>query len=263
MEQLVDSSYREYDYIDSFARIDEILSTPQGNFQEVNSLPDRDKLTYSNGFYANCSAIFMDIRESSELPNHYKRPALAKLYRAFISEAVAILNSESGCRELNIVGDCVWAVINTPFKSDIDDVYSLTAMLNSLMKVLNYKLRKASYLHPIRAGIGAAWGRALMVQAGYRGTGINDVVYMGDVVNRASKLAAMANVRQTPKYQQPYWYKGLSTETYSPPIYLSNNFVGNLKADNTKWITKDQVNDCYTADVVNTQMNDWYNENCN
>lgn len=51
------------------------------------------------------------------------------------------------------------------------------------MKVLNYKLKKAGYDTPIKAGTGASWGRALMIKAGLSGSGINDVVYMGDVVN--------------------------------------------------------------------------------
>jgi class 3 adenylate cyclase len=44
---------------------------------------------------------------------------------------------------------------------------------------------------PIRSGIGMSYGRALMIKAGFNGSGINDVVYMGDVVNRASKLAGL------------------------------------------------------------------------
>src|SRR5680860_1119371 len=98
----MDSNYREYKHIDSFARIDEILKQPSTNFEEKQSLPDRDALTYTNGFYAYCSAMFVDIRDSSKLPDIYNRPALAKLYRAFISEMVSIMNGNAKARAINI-----------------------------------------------------------------------------------------------------------------------------------------------------------------
>ncbi|MGE2690345.1 adenylate/guanylate cyclase domain-containing protein [Mycolicibacterium pulveris] len=240
----MDSNHKPYDHVASFSRIDDILALPRGNYEEVKELPDRDALTFENGFYAYCSAIFVDIRDSSSLPTHYNRPALAKLYRAYISEAVAILNSFEKTREINIVGDGVWAVVNTPKKSDINAVFSLGARINTLMKVLNYKLDKAGYEEPVKAGVGMDYGRALMIKAGFKGSGINDVVYMGDVVNHAAKLAAKAN------------------KDYSPPIFIGNVFANNLDADRTELITKDYLNDCYTADCVNTAMNDWYKENC-
>jgi class 3 adenylate cyclase len=111
---MMDSNYRAYEHVASFERVDEILAQPQTNFEEVPSLPDRDRLTFDNGFYANCSAMFVDLRDSSKLPDHYNRPALAKLYRAYISELAAIMNGTPMTREVNIVGDCVWAVFNTP-----------------------------------------------------------------------------------------------------------------------------------------------------
>jgi class 3 adenylate cyclase len=241
----VDSNYKTYNYVTSFPRIDGILAQPQSDYEEVNELPDRDRLTYSNGFYANCSALFADIRESSKLPGLYKRPALAKLYRAYISEMVAIMNGNEQAREVNIVGDCVWAVFNTPLKKHIDGVFSTAAQANSLVKILSYKLVKARYAQPISVGIGMAYGRALMIKAGYNGSGIADVVYMGDVVNQAAKLAAQGS-------------NGYGV----PPVMIDDVFASNLSEDNQKLVTKDRNRSCYTANVVNTAMNNWYEENC-
>ena len=181
----MEANYKPYDYLAGLDRIDNILAIPQSNYEELDTLPSRDKLTFTNGFYANkCAAVFVDIRESSSLPSIYKRPALARLYRAYISEAVAILNACEKTVEVNIVGDGVWAIYNTPYKADIDGVFVAIARVNSLMKVLNYKLKEAGYNTPIKAGIGASWGRALMVKAGLSGSGINDVVYMGEGLPR-------------------------------------------------------------------------------
>jgi class 3 adenylate cyclase len=235
----MDSNYRVYDYVASAKRIDDYLAQPAGNFEDVDSLPDRDRLTFTNGFYANCSAIFVDIRDSSSLPKHYNRPALAKPYRSYLSEMVAIFNSDPGTREVNIAGDAVWAVVNTPLQRDIDDVFAFAYTANSLMQLINKKLAAAGYDKPIKAGIGASWGRALMVKAGYSGSGINDVVYMGDVVNEAAHLAAKAN------------------EGWQDAIFVSGDFYGNLNDHNKGLLKYNQTHRCYSGNVIWKAMNEW------
>jgi class 3 adenylate cyclase len=153
----MDASHKAYDPLTSYERIDGILAQSSDDYEEVDTLPVRDKLTYTNGFYANCAALFVDIRDSSKLPSQYQRPTLAKIYGAFISELVAVMNADSGAREINIVGDCVWSVVNTPYTTDIDDVFATAYTANSLLKVLNYKLVKAGYSPGIRCGIGMSW----------------------------------------------------------------------------------------------------------
>lgn len=175
----MDGNYRYYNYVESFARLDEILSPGNTSFEEVDALPSRDRLTFTNGFYGYCTALFVDIRDSSRFPDAYQRRVLARIYRAFISETVAILNGEKTVREVNIVGDCVWAVYNTAQISDIDNVFSTATQVNILENVLAFKMEKAGLKTPIRFGIGLSYGRALMIKAGYKGSTINDVVYWG------------------------------------------------------------------------------------
>lgn len=253
----MDSNYKPYDHVASARRIGDYLTESTGTYEECDSLPDRDKLTFSNGFYANCSAIFMDIRESSKLPDHYKRPRLARIYRAYLSELVAIFNGVAQTREVNIAGDAAWAVINTPNKTDIKDVIDLAASANSLMKVLNYKMTKAGYGHPIRAGIGISYGRALMIKAGYSGSGINDVVYMGDVVNQAAKLAAYASS----EIENPSVY-AFASEKYVPSVVISDTIYLNLKDEYKKFFSFDASRQCYTGSIIHTVMEEWYEENC-
>jgi class 3 adenylate cyclase len=237
----VDGNYKPYDYFKSAERIKEILDQPAGSFQEVDGLPDRDKLTFTNGYYGTCSALFIDIRGSSALTQKYKRPTLAKIYRAFISEMVALLNSDPYVREVSIVGDCVWAVYNTPLQSHIDDVFRIAYQANTLRKLLNHHFQKKG-IDPISIGIGADWGRALMIKAGYSGSGINEVIYMGDVVNRAAHLAHEAG-RQ-----------------WRDPIFVGSAFQGNLNEHNQELLKQQYVQglgNIYTGDVVHTNMNDW------
>jgi len=55
-----------------------------------------------------------------------------------------------------------------------------------MMSVLNFKFIKrwGANFKEIQAGIGVALGIALVIKAGFSGSGINDLIYMGDVVNR-------------------------------------------------------------------------------
>lgn len=244
----MDGNFKSYDHLASFSRIDEILAQPQSNFTEADSLPDRDKLTFANGFYAYCTALFVDIRDSSNLPSHYKRPRLARIYRAFISEAVAILNSDLYVREVNIVGDCVWAVYNTPRKSDINDIFALACRVNSLEDVINHKLAKAGYETPVYFGIGLSYGRALMIKAGYKGSTINDVVYMGDVVNQAAHLASRGG-------------KG-NAWSRTARIHMDGVFRQNLNEHNQglTQLVEYYPTEVYSSNAVNVAMRDWLDQ---
>lgn len=235
------SSFRVYDHVASAKRISEILDQSDVSYEERDSLPSRDDLTFTNGFYANCTAIFIDIRQSSALPGKYKRPKLARLYRAFISEAVAVMNGDSNCREINVVGDGAWCVVNTPYKTNIDEAFGTVYSLNSMVKILNHKTGNRGF-DPIRVGIGASWGRALMVKAGLSGSAINDVVYMGDVVNEAAKLASYG-----------------SANLFQAPIHVSSGFYSNLNDHNRGFLQSRWADGgyCYAGNVVSTGMEEW------
>lgn len=238
----------KYDVGKSAERMDEILNASNSEYSDKDKVPKRTELTYKNGFYVNITAIFIDIVGSSDMTDSHKRPTLAKMYRSFLSECVAIMNAEDTCKEININGDCVWGVFNTPQKSDVDNVISVAAKLNSMVQILNYKLGKKGYSE-IAVGIGIDYGRALMVKAGYSSSGLNDVIWMGDVVNSACHICGKAgrNGRE--------------------PLVVSECIYGNLNEDNKKLLS--QFTDTsdwktyYQGNIVNCVMNEWYKENCN
>jgi class 3 adenylate cyclase len=237
----MDGDFKTYSYTNSSERIKEILDQPGGAFEEVDGLPDRDKLTFTNGFYGMCSAVFIDIRDSSTLTTKHKRPTLAKIYRAFISEMVAVLNSDPFVREVNIVGDCVWGVYKTTQKPHIDDVFRIAYEANTLLKLLNHHYAKKD-IAPLKVGIGIDYGRVLMIKAGFSGSGINDVIYMGDVINRAAHLAHEAG------------------RGWADPIYVGGVFHQNLNDHNQQLLTERYVSGLgtvHTGNVVHTVMNNW------
>ncbi|MDC7104617.1 adenylate/guanylate cyclase domain-containing protein [Corynebacterium falsenii] len=238
----MDGNYSPYDWTASSARIKAILDQPAGAYEEVEGLPDRDKLTFSNGFYGMCSAIFIDIRDSSGLTSKHNRPVLAKIYRSFISEMVAVLNSDPNVREVNIVGDCVWASYKTTRVNHINDVFVIAAQANTLLKLLNHHYEKAE-ITQLSIGIGVEYGRVLMIKAGYSGSTISDVVYMGDVVNRAAHLAHLAG-----------------RDWGSSPVVVGDDFYANLNEHNqgllrAQWTSG--IETVYQGDPIIPQMDDW------
>lgn len=241
----MEAKFQFYDHIASDGRIKEILDSSE-KFEEVNEIPGRDKLTYSNGYYVNCTALFIDIRGSSQLPDKHTRPVLGKIYRSYLSECVAVINGDVNCREVFINGDCVSGVLNTPYKNNIDEAFSTAARLNSLINILNWRLEQKGYT-PLRCGIGLAYGRALMLKAGYKGSGVNDVIWMGDVVNEASNLCHQGN-------------KGLrSTQQISVTVY------NNLKDRNKEllkpvYLSNGWMIDQYEGDIINSSMEEWLKE---
>ncbi|PAL04095.1 adenylate/guanylate cyclase domain-containing protein [Peribacillus simplex] len=236
------NNYNSYDFEKSRGRIDDILNS-SSTFEEKKTIPKRDDLTYTNGYYVWCTSLFVDLRDSSQLPQIHQSRVLAKIYRAYISEIVAIINGVNQCKEINIVGDCVSAIFETPYKADIDNVFSAAAMINSLINTLNYKLKKKGYTE-IKAGTGIAYGKVLMIKAGYNGSGINDVVYMGEAVNRASKMCSKASKEtSSPLVVTPAFYKEL------------NEHNRNLLTSNSDWSI-----DYYHGYVYNIAMNDWLKE---
>lgn len=241
------TNHIKYEIEKSAERIDNILSSGSGNYEDKEKLPSRNNLSYANGFYVNVSALFIDIVGSSSMTDVHNRPVLAKTYRCFISECTAIINSSILCEEININGDCVWGVFDTASKSDIDHVFNLAAKLNSLITILNYKLRKKGY-SSISVGIGIDYGRALMIKAGYSGSGLNDVVWMGDVVNSACHLSGIAgrNGRNT--------------------IVVSSCVYSNLNEHNRHLLhmfsSPYESTRLYEGEVINTEMNEWYKSHC-
>lgn len=240
-----------YDYLDSISRIDDYLNN-HNDYQECGDIPARNSLTYSNGFYVDCYALFVDIRSSSKLPKQYQKRVLARIYRSYISELTAIMQDFSNCKEINIVGDCVSGIFSRNGKDDVMQPFQAAYTINGVVKILNHKLEKKG-LSPIKIGIGLAKGKALMIQAGFKGSGLNDVVWMGDVVNQASNLCNSANK------------KGNDVIVVSNDVY--DELYGKLGANNIpyqKMLKKTHYfDDYYTGDITLVSILEWLNSNSN
>lgn len=206
------TNHHKYDIRKSVQRIKDILGANNSNLPHLKKIPSRNSLTFQTGCYVDVTSLFIDIVGSSSLTEVHKRTTLAKVYNCFISESIAVMSASSLCKEISINGDCVWGAFDTHFKADFDTVFNIAVQLNTTINTLNSELAKK--YSKIEVGIGMDCGLALMTKAGYSGSGLNDVIWMGDVVNTACHIANKAG-RQ-----------GKS------PILVSENIFSKLSADN-------------------------------
>ena len=240
-----------YDYRAGKSRIEEILSSPMA-INEANKLPSIENLTYENAYYSWISAIFVDIRNSTEMFSDSKdREETVRAVRAFTSEIIEILRGDDLERELGIRGDCVYAVYTTPTQNDINNIFTKACWVNTYLKMLNSLLSKHGF-DTIRAGIGLATGHDHVIKAGRKNVGINATVWVGEAVAMASKLSAYGDKN------------GISRIVCSSLFY--SNMIEALERENASknpasWFHTSQYlpNGARHSDVIMSDMNDWIN----
>lgn len=180
-----------YDYKEGKRRIEEIINNNL-KIENDKEIPTDEYFTYENAYYGWVSAIFVDIRNSTQLFTSQNQEAVSKVVRCFSSEIIEILRASNEIREIGIRGDCVYAIYNTPLKQNIQDILDQAITVNTFLTMLNQMLRNEN-LPTVKAGIGAASAQELVVKAGRKGVGINNAVWIGKAVTYASVLSSQAN----------------------------------------------------------------------
>ncbi|MGI6251558.1 MAG: adenylate/guanylate cyclase domain-containing protein [Anaerolineaceae bacterium] len=180
-----------YDYKAGGKRVKEILDN---KLEVINQgkLPSVEELTFDNAYYSWVTAIFVDIRDSSSLFSVEDKVKVSKIVRGFTSECTEILRNDSNLREIGIRGDCVYAIYTTPYQKDIYECADKSFYINTYMIMLNTLLTE-KLLPTIRVGIGIGTAQELVVKAGRKGVGINNPVWIGDAVTKASNLSSISN----------------------------------------------------------------------
>ena len=225
-------NHSTYNFSNSLDRIDEILNSSDYNYENKNGIPSESSLTFKNGFYIDITVVFVDIRGSKELANKHTRPVLAKIYRSYISEVIAVMKGNSTINDIFIEGDGVWAVFNTTTEKDVQEVFDTTAEISSLINTLNKKLERKKYT-PIKVGIGLDYGQALYIKAGYSGSGINEIVWIGKVVGEAAKLSNYGN-----------------REWYDKRTMVSKRVYSMLSEHQQSLLEWNSYRECYHEDII-------------
>lgn len=240
-----------YNFRNSKANIINILrsKTP---IETKESIPSDNEFTYENGIVSWVSAIFVDIKNSSELFAS-KDEKLARLLRAFTSEIITIFQESDNYRQIGIRGDCVYGIYSTPQKTDVDDVFNIAVLTNTFLKMFNEILKNEHYT-TIGAGIGLGCDEELIIKAGRSGTGINDKIWIGKAVVDASNLSSVAK-------RHGFDNIAMNSCFYSNIIDIEKK----LNPQSQNWIKKVQYygqyfyEPFYQCDMVRTDFNDWIN----
>lgn len=239
----MDASYSYYDYTKSIDRINNILNDSDSNYDKHTGIPSKNLLTYDNGFYVDVTILFVDIRGSKELTTKHTRPVLAKIYRAYISEVIAAMKGNTCINEIYIEGDGLWAVFNTTTKDDVDSVFTTAYTISSLIDILNVKLIKKKY-SSLKIGIGIDDGESLYIKAGSKGSGINEVVWIGKTVGQTAALCSYGNKKIDDRR-----------------IMVSETVYSNLSEHNKSLLVENISRGCYHGNVIRKDMQEWVTKN--
>lgn len=238
-----------YDYKAGKQRLEKILDNDM-EVVEQDKLPNDDDFTFTNGYYSWISAIFVDMRDSTELCANEDKEKLAKVFRSFSSEIIEILRDDDNLREIGIRGDCVYAVYTNPNKADVFETANKCFYINTFMEMLNQLFREHG-LPEIKVGIGMSTAKELVVKAGRKGVGINSKIWIGKAVSRACHYADYGSK------------DGNSAIVMGTCSY--NNMIDTLEKNNPgkkpkEWFIyhKDEGEGAYyTADVIKTDFDNW------
>ncbi|MDD2371624.1 MAG: adenylate/guanylate cyclase domain-containing protein [Firmicutes bacterium] len=174
-----------YDYDAGKERIRNILNMNQP-IKEVRLIPSDDNFTYDNGIRAWVTSVFVDLRNSTKLFKEVDELKVSKIIRSFTSEVIEIMRDNEKHKEIGIRGDCVYGIFSTPDKVDMDKIFEMAAHIHTLVKYLSNIFCEHNF-PSIKAGIGIGSEEVLVIKTGRKGTGINDKVWIGGAVIRASK----------------------------------------------------------------------------
>ncbi len=240
-----------YDYKAGKQRVDDILNNKL-EVLDKETIPNEDNFTYENAYYGWVTAIFVDIRNSTELFNHKDKVIVSKIIRSFTSEIIEILRPFENLREIGIRGDCVYAIYTTPSNTDEYNLFLATAYINTYLEQLNVQLSEKNYPR-IKAGIAMATAKELVIKAGKKGSGINNLVWIGRAVTTAAKLSSLANKNGNyPIIYSKDSYDNFINKTSYTPEEIKRYFTPKTSIDFGKY---------YTADLYISEYDDWIKTN--
>ncbi|MGE9752984.1 adenylate/guanylate cyclase domain-containing protein [Bacillus inaquosorum] len=244
-----------YDYIERKKKVEEILDKTN-EVNKVKKFPRDEDFTYTNGYKAWTSAIFVDLRDSTSLFKDKNDVDIAKVIRGFTSEIIEILrkDADDNIKEIGIRGDCVYAIYSTPDQSDIFYLGERAFYINTYMRMLNELLSQRS-LPRIWAGIGLDTSVTLAVKAGRKSSGINNLVWIGEAVAKASKLADLGNKNNIDPIV-------MSDVFYTNYMVIEDRLVddGFYTGGTKQWWNEgfsSSLSYYYHADIIKTEFNNW------
>ena len=160
-----------------------------------DTLPKTDILQDSNKVYTGkVSMLFVDMRDSTKLPDQFDAERLIKIYRSYIRTIVQAVRYSNGVVR-DFMGDGVLAVFidDDNGKSEDKAVYAARYITTAIDKFLNPML-DGKFKHRISCGIGIHTGEVTLSKVGMKGKEQDDdaeneygIAWIGNSTNLACK----------------------------------------------------------------------------
>ena len=161
-------------------------------------LPKIDELNDSNKIYrGKVSVLFVDMRESTKLPEQYGAEQLVKIYRSYIRVVVQAIRKSGGVVR-DFMGDGVLALFvdNEEGLAEDKAVHAARYITTAMDKFLNPVL-DSNIKHRISCGIGINTGEVSLSKVGMRGKESDDtsenefgIAWIGNCTNLACKQSS-------------------------------------------------------------------------
>lgn len=188
--------------IDRLAKaVDKILYSEVLERNIEDRLPLVNELADANRIYrGKISVLFVDIRESTKLPEKFNKDQLVKIYRSYIRSVVQAIRYSGGVVK-DFMGDGVLAIFvdDDLGKSEDKAVYSARYITTVIDTVLNPKLDE-NLKYRISCGIGIHTGEVSISKVGMRGKEQDDeienefgIAWIGESTNLACKYSGAVN----------------------------------------------------------------------
>ena len=177
--------------------VDKIISTEVLEKSIIDKLPLIDDLSDTNKTYCGkISVLFVDMRESTKLPEMFSSEQLVKIYRSYIRTVVQAIRYSGGMVR-DFMGDGVLAIFvdDEIEKSEDKAIYAARYITTVIDKVLNPKLEK-EMRYRISCGIGVHTGEVSLSKVGMKGKEQDDeaenefgIAWIGNSTNLACKYS--------------------------------------------------------------------------
>lgn len=158
----------------------------------IDTLPDANKICCYK-----LSILFVDMRESTKLPDKFNTEQLVKIYRSYIRTLVQAVRYSGGYVR-DFMGDGILAVFGDDEDGNSEDkaVHAARYITTAIDKILNPVLEE-NIKHRICCGIGIHTGNISLSKVGMKGKEQDDVaedefdiVWIGNSANLACKYSS-------------------------------------------------------------------------
>ena len=256
------------------AAIDRIVMQEVLEDELLGTLPKVDELNDSNKIYrGKVSVLFVDMRESTKLPEKYSAEQLVKVYRSYIRVVVQAIRYSGGVVR-DFMGDGVLALFidDTDGTSEDKAVHAARFITTVIDKFLNPVLDQ-KMKHRISCGIGIHTGEISLSKVGMRGKEQNEnsenefgIAWIGNSTNLACKqssavecgttfiststYAALSDVNKSEKWKQVEISKG----TNILKGYIAEQYYLLLDEECEPCIAKSCLNTKNTTDIFDEKI---------